>query len=132
MATQSRGHAAHRGHATHASIPRPPAPPPPPPPPPPPRPPRAPPSAPPPVPAPLPRELVERVLQIALAGHPVELLLHRPILEDQHRRDRRDLVLHAHRLVVVDVHLPDLDLPVEALGELVDRRPQQAARLAPL
>src|SRR5580698_4706746 len=53
------------------------------------------------------------------------------VLEHHQRRDRHDAVFRSDTGVLVDVELDDLDLAVERLGNLFQRRRDHAARAAP-
>ena len=63
-------------------------------------------------------------------GRADDRLGRRAVLEEDHRRDRQDLVLGRRLLVVVDVELHDLDV-VALGGDLLEDRRDGAARTAP-
>src|SRR3954452_17268834 len=67
----------------------------------------------------------------ALLGHgALDALGLLAVAEEDHRRDREDLVLRGRLLVVVDVELDDPQV-VAGLGDLLEGRRDDAARAAP-
>ena len=53
------------------------------------------------------------------------------VLEDHQRRDRAHIVARRRPMVLIDVELDDLDLAVELLGDLLERRRNLPAGAAP-
>ena len=77
-------------------------------------------------------ELFEFTEQDRLRLSADDVLHHFPTLEDAHRRDGADAVLHCERRLLIGIEFYDLYLRAVFIGDLFEDRTYGAARATPL
>src|SRR3982751_1304180 len=66
--------------------------------------------------------LLQLGFELAARHRADQLADHLAALEDEERRDRLHAVLLGYELMMIDIHLRDLDAPQVFVGEGIDRR----------